>query len=405
MGYWKNKQLEEEARGYGESDKLICIECVGDYSLKNYIDVNGNVDSCSYCEQNNKCICLSDIMPLVILGILQEYEDANGCVGWNSKDGGFVGVKVWDTYDFIDEILADEMGIDTYEINEDLFDIMNETTWCQRDPYGERPDDEMFYTWETFSKKLIKNNGEDKDGKYNDITETICKSIILHKLVTEIDLNTAIYRSRFHEKRVNIQSAEQLASPKTENANNNRMSKCGCPMFYGSFDKDTCFIEVGEQAEFNITAGVFYNQRKLRVIDFTKLKEISYVSLFDIERSKERISLSFMRQFNDDISKPVDKNDNLQNKYIPTQFLTSYFRDSFKTEEGDFIDGILYNSSILKNKECICLFLSNEDASDERDRILWLDHKSLETYSYDEYLNIKIQITNEEKNSQMSIFD
>jgi len=94
MGYWKNKQLEEEARGYGESDKLLCIECVGDYILKNFIEVNGDVGSCSYCEHDNKCMCLSDIMHLVISGIFQEYEDANDCVGWNSKEGGFVGTHM-----------------------------------------------------------------------------------------------------------------------------------------------------------------------------------------------------------------------------------------------------------------------------------------------------------------------
>ena len=101
------------------------------------------------------------------------------------------------------------MGIDDYRIREDLFDIMNETTWCHRDPYGERPDDEMFYTWESFSQQLIKHSGEDEEGKYSDIIDRICESIVLHKLVTEIDLNTPIYRSRLHEKTVNIRLAEQ----------------------------------------------------------------------------------------------------------------------------------------------------------------------------------------------------
>lgn len=120
MGLPKSMMIKYQERGYGASDKIVCHECVGDYYLKKYIKDNGSKDRCDYCGKSRKCIDLEDLMEPIMDGIWSEYEDATGCMGWDSSEGGFIGATTWDSYDLIYDELWEELKIDNESLLDDI---------------------------------------------------------------------------------------------------------------------------------------------------------------------------------------------------------------------------------------------------------------------------------------------
>ena len=155
VGQAKNLMIECQERGYGTSDALVCYECVGDYYLKEYINDHGSQAMCNYCSMSRKkCIGLEDLMDPIMAGILSEYEDATGCMGWNSREGGFIGADTWDSYDLIHDELWDEIGAEDDSLLADIAGLIDSSiTWCCRNPYSLSDVDERYYTW----KSLVTN--------------------------------------------------------------------------------------------------------------------------------------------------------------------------------------------------------------------------------------------------------
>ena len=54
MSFISNDYINSIERGYGDSDKKLCHECIGNKSLKEYIKANGYVCTCDYCGQKSR---------------------------------------------------------------------------------------------------------------------------------------------------------------------------------------------------------------------------------------------------------------------------------------------------------------------------------------------------------------
>lgn len=84
-------------------------------------------------------------------GVRFEYEEAVECMG--VEKGEFIGADTCDTYDLLYEVLGPDM-----ELNDDLFDdiveTVNNTTWCERDPYQLRESKEKASMWTAFSQMV-----------------------------------------------------------------------------------------------------------------------------------------------------------------------------------------------------------------------------------------------------------
>ena len=151
MGFAKNQMMEQEERGYGSIDKVVCDNCVGDYALKQYITDNGDEETCDYCNNEGVCIDVESLIGKIMDGIHFEYEKVVNCMG--VEKGEYIGAKTWDTYD----LFYDELGPDM-ELNDDLMDdiveTVNDTTWCEIDPYRLRESKERSSMWSAFSQMV-----------------------------------------------------------------------------------------------------------------------------------------------------------------------------------------------------------------------------------------------------------
>ena len=360
----------------------------GEYYLKDYINDNGEQNTCDYCRANSMCLPLEELMEAIMNGILQEYEDATGSMHYCGKEGGFIGATTFDSYDLIRDHLGSELDFQCSELYDDVISLISDAiTWCQKDPYGILRYDEDFYTWEMYAdilKKADELTKMEMDPDVgirlykspNEILERISEGIKKLELIEEMPVNTPLWRARAHNGSEVVNSAATLGTPRAGNARWNRMNPAKVPTFYGAFDKDTAIAEIAKKEEPIRTVGIFYNQIPLKVINLGKISELFVPSLFDVDNSEQRMLLIFLKRFNEEISKPIEVGK--ENEYLPTQKLIEYLKNGISDTEGSKINGVIYKSSRIPEGLCCSLFVGCEQCSDKKDKILWLDDKSLE---------------------------
>src|SRR5690349_10812835 len=121
----------------------VCIECFADPDLQAFIEGNAEpgVNVCSFCgkEDEELIACkFRELMTHIKACIEEHYDLADNCLGWEGREGGWLGAPHWDTPD----LLRGQIGIGLpQDTRNSLFWAMcshlGHTDWCQRNPYGE----------------------------------------------------------------------------------------------------------------------------------------------------------------------------------------------------------------------------------------------------------------------------
>lgn len=367
MGFAKNRKIEEEERGYGSLDKVVCSNCVGNYALKKYIEENGTEITCDYCEGENICVEAEDILSEIFEGINFEYDEAIECMG--REEGEYIGANTWDTYDLLYDL---QVELDLKDVFfTDVLRIIKDTTWCERDPYQLRQSRERVSMWNAFSH-LVKNKtryvffrmpekdifGDDES--YN-ILDYIGDEILKLGLIKNIPAGTNFYRGRMHDKHTRLKHDSELGSPPLDKAKSNRMSAEGISIFYGADDERTALSEIFDSRFKYATTVAFKNTDDINIIDLTKITNISLPSLFDPERRELRESLLFFKKLNENLTRPIESLESIE--YIPAQIFAEYIRFIFSDNYQE-IHGIAYHSSKVTSGKCYALFYDQNQCSE-----------------------------------------
>lgn len=69
MGFAKNQMMEQDERGFGSLGKVICLDCVGDYALNNFILNKGFHRTCDYCKNEGSCVEAESLLETIMDGI------------------------------------------------------------------------------------------------------------------------------------------------------------------------------------------------------------------------------------------------------------------------------------------------------------------------------------------------
>ena len=358
--------------GYSSCDGTVCSDCFEDYGIKKFIKDYSNSNQCSYCgskKPSTKACGFEKVVVHILNSIKCEWGEASDeGVGWESREGGWLGASVYDTYDLLYDELA--LEVEHEDILSDLNSAIIMGAWCKKDPYGLDENEMLLNAWSKFSE-LVKHNSryvflkkENNKSPYEDmdpveILNSLGNIILRLGLIKTINENEEIFRVRITDIGININTAIELGSPPKDKAVfANRMSPAGISMFYGAFGTETAVSETYEPEE-NITKqavyGVFNPVRKLTVIDLSEKIEIP--SLFDEEKREDRFLLKFLQDFISDFTKPIKRVDRSHIDYVPTQIVTEYFKHLFpQTEFGEKIDGVVYPSSKVSGAKCIVIF-------------------------------------------------
>jgi len=178
------------------------------------------------------------------------------------------------------------------------------------------------------------------------------------ELVRTLGSNEVIFRARVHESSLTPTTPDELGPPPREKARqSNRMSPAGIVMFYGALDRETVIAETYEPDRAGaegmmMSLAQFESVRPLKVLDLTRLP---LKPSFFVDREL-RHGVAFLYAFEADFVKPIARDGMEHVEYVPTQVVTDYFRQRFRTESGDSIDGIVYRSS-RTSAPAVVLFL------------------------------------------------
>lgn len=370
MGYAK-RLLEESYQLHNfNTSELICGHHLEDKFIKQQILKQGVKGTCSYCNSTNrKVVELSVALKLIVIGLNHLYEDANEFRNFN-KEGkhGFDG----DTMEFYDIWYDDalDLRIDDFKLFEDIYQYLNpDLVYCRKDEYTDEADylNSLWYLFkETVKHKarfVFHFQDQFKQWMLEDpvnILDRVQYTIIEYELFRTVDINQKLYRCRQHseKKEVDNEGKRITSAPTHLSKLNNRMSPAGISMFYGSPHKKVAIAEVLDSSDTSkpfYTTAYFKSKKELKLVDLTIIPD--FPSIFDNKNNNKIDTLRFLKDFVKDISKPIEKNDEIVD-YVPTQIVTEYIRFNPALN----IDGIVYPSAKIEGKENYVLFMDNKES-------------------------------------------
>ena len=394
MGYWKEQQIiedENRARGYRVPDhdeKYLCLSHFDNQHLINLLTPLSTKGRCSYCGKKSNVIDLADFIETVCARLVEYIgpidneglylassfmdDEEEDVPGW-TKRGPYIAPDNVEYYDSERDVMYDfDLCTDNEVLNKDIEDCLYVEGWIRRDPTGLPMKDKMIFSWKAFAS-LVKSKlrytffrseeyYEDIDGNYyrgNDIIADISSMVgVVRRL---LPVGTKLYRGRPEDEKAPYTEFKDLTAPPSKSAKNNRMNPQGISLFYGSLDKGTPISEIQnylDDKSKNIFLGEFETTKELNIIDLCSIPTPD----FWMGENGDWQKYSFLRSFHDEISKPVDPNDEAID-YIPTQVFSEYLRYIQKTDSGKKYDGIIYKSS-LTTKKNIVLFYDNKTSED-----------------------------------------
>lgn len=374
MGMAKEQQMREDDQGWSFSDLSVCATCVADYALKDSVRTASTEGAhCSFCGRS-PAADLDVLLEAFVRGLRLEHENALEGVSYDGREGGyqFFGDH-WDTWDLVDEY-ADAFANDA--LVEAVRDHLPDETWVEKDFAWRRRDVVLRDAWSQFrdavmfrTRYVIWLSHPESDDDLRGVGEVPPAKVLgeVGKLIDELQLVRSVspsddwWRAQTHEDRRIAESASRLGtSPRKYAKQGNRMNPAGIPMFYGAVDQVTAVQEVlrhAAETRQRITFGRFRLRREVNVVDFTRLPDEP--SLFDPALGQWRRQIRFLRQFVDELTKPVRMEDE-HVEYVPTQVLTEYFvRVHGGRENRPPIHGLIYRSS-LTGEDAIVLDIDNE---------------------------------------------
>ncbi|WP_406496141.1 RES family NAD+ phosphorylase [Streptomyces sp. NBC_01604] len=205
-------------------------------------------------------------------------------------------------------------------------------------------------SWASFCRTVVERDldlpGSDPSpGSDRDLLDSLMGRIagIIRdaRLIRTVEPGEKIWRGRMRADDVLPRyRATDIGSAPPERAAENRMSRAGVSLFYGSADSDTAVVEISARDDRPFAAvAAFEVTRPIRVVDLVDIPEPP--SRFDREQATRRDSLVFLRDFARDLSRPVFYDGRNHRDYRPTQYATDYFRES----PGLRVEGIRFRSA------------------------------------------------------------
>lgn len=267
--------LQNGPRNHCSSDMGICADHFDDVHVKTFINSNLTEKYCDYCDDHKLAADFDAFHDFVSSAVYSEYCEPYEAGAAYDSDGiyyenRFPGVHVSWTPELLDELLQP----DDHNIAKDLASQFDDDYLAPSEEiFGPSRNEYFLRGWQQF-KQVVKHKirfmffSPGMDAQFNeDDSEVLNPAFVLDELRQIIDdlnlivdvpaYSLVVYRARQHKLTESVFSAATLPSPPPKHAKANRMSPPGISMFYGAFDKQTCYLEISDQTKHNtaITVG------------------------------------------------------------------------------------------------------------------------------------------------------
>lgn len=369
MGLVKSEWIESEARGWHDPSKFVCADCVDDEFLKSVVLSHLENAHCDYCDSDSEeaiAAPLSEILAPVSKALYRYFSDpSTACLPRDS--GEWVGEeRITDTED---ALLSLPLNVDA-ELFDDIANSFTNTAWypCANGHWLDLHEHvELHYSWLNFVDEIkfrsrfffsglsIAEEGQgDDSSRPFDLLRSISEMSESLGLITNINIGTKLFRVRNMKPEDNFTSFDEVGPPPPERALAGRMNPAGISYFYLALEDKTALAEVAIKPPMSVSEATFVTARDLLVLDLSALPEIP--SVFDDERAEEREHLLFLHDFVSAISEPVTRNGQEHIDYVPSQVVSEYLAQVFRTKSGEILDAVVYPSAMMPNGKNIVIF-------------------------------------------------
>lgn len=353
---------EHDLYEWREIKKYVCVRCVPDKFLKRLICKNVQQQRCDYCNTErlrNIAAPVSILMEPIVFAFKRHFSDPvhGGC--FNDREASDF-IRPLSTGEALQELLpewGDDDNSSDLLLNHIAKAFQNEL-WIKAPDgmyMGEHEHEAMTWSWEAFAR-MIKHeqrfffhvqNQDRSTQSYippSEMLPTLGGLVNRLGLVTQVDSGTQLFRARIRDADANWPlDAEQLGAPPLQKASAGRMNPAGISYLYLALDKATALAETVSRPPNTVVVGCWTIENSKIVVDLTHLPEEP--SVFDEAGQRNREELLFLNEFVVDIQKSIQKNNNEHIEYLPSQVVSEYFSQIFRSENNVRIDGLMYRSA------------------------------------------------------------
>lgn len=365
MGHAKREWQEQMERGWSAPEKHVCPNCVEDDFLKYLIQTNAGHCQCDYCGKRTRkhsAAPVETIMPAVECALRYFYAEPTEAGA--PYDGGWVFQPIHTT---------EALGNVLFDCHEDLFadiaDSFANTFWvaaAEGHWASSHRNDEWSGAWQAFSeivkhrsRHFFMSSAEEPEPTFRpsplNVLEFVGEIAASLGLLQYLPKATRVYRVR---ERVGSADwpicAKQLGAPPSQLATAGRMNPAGISYLYLSMTQGGALAEVLRGPPCRAAIATFELVDGLAVLDLTRLPSLP--SVFDGASHRTREVVLFLDDFVNDICQPVQKDGREHINYVPSQVVSEYFAQVFKTPEGKALDGIVYPSAVAPGSVNLALF-------------------------------------------------
>lgn len=325
--------------------------------------------ACSYCGT----LWAADISVLLeeLSDVIRAaYTNPADELPYETQEGGYQG-QTYDGTELMEKL-------DEWTNNDELLKVAADafagSDWCERDYFGLSTYQALSFGWAGFSEQVkhrtrflfLQELGDDMGHPHEippgRMLDALGELFLNFELLSELPRGTELVRARIVNAGERPSTAAELGTAPREYAvNPNRMSPAGIPMFYAAYDEATAVLETYQPnngVHQEIALARFRTERVLRVIDLTSLPAMP--SNFDRENREKRQPITFLRDFEHDLTKPVEPDDGAHLDYVPTQVVTEFVRHRLKDAQGERLDGMLYRSSHAPASRAAVIFAETD---------------------------------------------
>lgn len=343
VGVLKNLMIEWDERGYGPIEGSVCADHVHDGFLAERITATGT-ERCTYCGGPGAA-ALEDVLVDVKRAVDEYYVPAISHLGWD------VFPRAADSEDVLLHIVGDDFDEDVFNDIVEAFSH-NDERWTPLADDGALGDSWLGAGWARFRRWVVTRSRflleppSEEDHEFGQAPQEMLREIggliLSEGLVKPLPSGTPVYRARVFPNDVEGVSARDMSAPPARLASAGRMNPRGIPMFYGALDAETAAVEAYDGSHQAVIAE-FRTLVGLEVVDLTSLPTLP--SIYDNEQSGRRRKLLFLADFARDIAKPIDRDEQREIKYLPSQAVIEYMRLALGRTVGTSIHGVLFRSS------------------------------------------------------------
>lgn len=324
----------------------VCNDCIGDTDVEQWIRSTGRTRRCAFCKNVGLAVKIEELAAHVDPVFRMYFEFGPSVPSFDDDSDRVYYEQEGDSLDdLISEILVCDDNVAS-EVSSALI---------SSDPYDPRDGDEPFYSsealyagaeyygspyWEALVsfRDIIKHKRRFFIDDIAPHLSEIFTELQSHKTedgrtpiasIAPDELAGVFYRGRIvssdHElSRILINPSAELGPPPPSMARAGRMNPAGIPVFYGAYDRNTCIVELRPPAGSRVVTGKFKLCKPITILDLTVFDQpMDLPGIFADPDRTIRLHQMFMREFHDEIAKPILPCDEAID-YIITQVISEY---------------------------------------------------------------------------------